>query len=298
MYNILTELDVLDPNILIDIYIKFIIISSIFFILYKYYLIDITIDNIYKIFQSKLDIYVPDLKTIKNNNEKLFTQINDYMTNYSNQVKKTPSNANTNINDTNMIIIFTTMIISLFIILCVIIYLSNGYNYINFINIIYSIIFNSIFIIISQFILFYVIYEYIDPLKLYNFFYYNYDIKPVATKPPIDPKNTEDPKIININKPDIDPSILNKTIIATPSQTIIIDSAKIGTIFIFLVIFISISIIMFVLSILNYLIVYNNYNIGNSIIPFTKFSLIIYILITCVSFLIFIILLMLLLNII
>ena len=277
MSNDIKQLNVLNPNLLIDVYVKFVIISSIFFILYKYYLIDTTLNNIYEIIQTKIDIYVLELQNIKKNNMQIFSQLNDYMTNYSNQLKSLPSTANTYINDTNMVIIFATMIISLFIILCVIIYLSNGYNNINFINIIYSIIFNSIFIILSQFILFYVIYSYIDPIKIYNLFYYDYDIK--SDEPT--PTGAKNPETTKSN---------------TNSQSIIINSAKTGTIFIFLVMFICISIIMFVLSILNYLIVYNNYNIGNSIIPFTKFSLLIYILITCVSLLAFIILLIFILN--
>ena len=45
-YNINKKFNLLEPNFLIDIYIRFILISTLFYILYKYFLIDITIDNI------------------------------------------------------------------------------------------------------------------------------------------------------------------------------------------------------------------------------------------------------------
>ena len=288
----INQIDFINPNVLIDIYIKFVIVASIFYILYKYYLIDITIDNMYKLLNTKFDIYVPSLKNIIKKNQDIFNNINDFMTNYRNKLSNLPSKVDSSINDTNMIIIFSTMVVSLLLIICVIIYLTNGYNNINFKSIVYSIFFNLLFIILSQFILFYVIYTFIDPIKIYNFFYYDYDIKPIDTTTPI-PSTIEDAqsiletqmKNLKIKKP-----------ISENEQSLIIDSQKIGTIYIFNIIFICIFIIMFVLSLLNYLIVYNNYKIGSSIIPFTQFSLIIYIIIGCLSLLIFIILLILLLN--
>jgi hypothetical protein len=182
--------------------------------------------------------------------------------------------------------------ISLLLIICVIIYLTNGYNNINFKSIFYSIFFNLLFIILSQFILFYVIYTFIDPIKIYKFFYYDYDIKPIDTTTPI-PSTLEDAE--SILKTQLENLKIKKPI-SENEQSLIIDSQKIGTIYIFNIIFICIFIIMFVLSLLNYLIVYNNYKIGSSIIPFTQFSLIIYIILGCLSLLIFIILLILLLN--
>jgi len=288
----INQIDFINPNVLIDIYIKFIIIASIFYILYKYFLIDITINNMYKLINSKLDIYVPTLKKIKEKNKLIFDRINNFMINRSNKLKNLPQNKDSKINDTNIIIIFVTMILSLFIIIAGIIYLTNGYNNINFINIGYSILFNLIFIILSQFILFYVIYSFIDPIKIYKFFYYNYNIKPVNP-------------IINdgdISAPTNIPSILLQDeklkLIDKNNQPIIINSKKIGIIYVYTIIFICIFIFTLLLSIINYLIIYNNYKINSSIFPFTQLSLIIYTLISCFSLIILIILLILLFNII
>jgi len=301
--KVINEIDFINPNVLIDIYIKFIIIASIFYILYKYFLIDITINNMYKLLNDKLNIYTPKIKKIKEKNKLIFDRINNFMINRSNKLKNLPQNKDSKINDTNIIIIFVTMILSLFIIIAGIIYLTNGYNNINFINIGYSILFNLIFIILSQFILFYVIYSFIDPIQIYKFFYYDYDIKP---------DNTISSETIN--------SIINGETISVPTnississitlqdeklklidknnQPIIINSKKIGIIYIYTIIFICIFIFTLLLSIINYLIIYNNYKINSSIFPFTQLSLIIYTLISCFSLIIFIILLILLFNII
>ena len=142
--KVINEIDFINPNVLIDIYIKFIIIASIFYILYKYFLIDITINNMYKLLNDKLNIYTPKIKKIKEKNKLIFDRINNFMINRSNKLKNLPQNKDSKINDTNIIIIFVTMILSLFIIIAGIIYLTNGYNNINFINIGYSILFNLI----------------------------------------------------------------------------------------------------------------------------------------------------------
>jgi len=288
----INQIDFINPNVLIDIYIKFIIIASIFYILYKYFLIDITINNMYKLINSKLDIYVPTLKKIKEKNKLIFDRINNFMINRSNKLKNLPQNKDSKINDTNIIIIFVTMILSLFIIIAGIIYLTNGYNNINFINIGYSILFNLIFIILSQFILFYVIYSFIDPIKIYKFFYYNYNIKPV--NPIINDGDISAPtNIPSISLQDEKLKLIDKN-----NQPIIINSKKIGIIYVYTIIFICIFIFTLLLSIINYLIIYNNYKINSSIFPFTQLSLIIYTLISCFSLIILIILLILLFNII
>jgi len=272
----INQIDFVNPNVLIDIYIKFIIIASCFYIIYKYYIIDMTIDNIYKFIFSKFEIYKPTLKNIRDKNKIIFDSITNFMINYSNKLKNLENTKNSKVNDTNIIIIFVTMIISLFIIIAGIIYITNGYNNINFINIGYSIIFNLIFIVLSQFILFYAIYSLIDPVKLYKFFYYNYDINPINN-------NLESKKL----------DVQDKT-----TESIIINSNKTGIIYIFTILFICIFIFTLLLSIINYLIIYKNYKINNSIIPFNKLSFIIYIIISFFSLIILIILLILLLNII
>ena len=272
----INQIDFVNPNVLIDIYIKFIIIASCFYIIYKYYIIDMTIDNIYKFIFSKFEIYKPTLKNIRDKNKIIFDSITNFMINYSNKLKNLENTKNSKVNDTNIIIIFVTMIISLFIIIAGIIYITNGYNNINFINIGYSIIFNLIFIVLSQFILFYSIYSLIDPVKLYKFFYYNYDINPINN-------NLESKKL----------DVQDKT-----TESIIINSNKTGIIYIFTILFICIFIFTLLLSIINYLIIYKNYKINNSIIPFNKLSFIIYIIISFFSLIILIILLILLLNII
>lgn len=296
----INQIDFINPNVLIDIYIKFIIIASIFYILYKYFLIDITINNMYKLINTKLDIYVPTLKKIKEKNKLIFDRINNFMINRSNKLKNLPQNKDSKINDTNIIIIFVTMILSLFIIIAGIIYLTNGYNNINFINIGYSILFNLIFIILSQFILFYVIYSFIDPIKIYKFFYYDYDIKPVNTISPetINPIINDSDISTPTNIPSISLQDEKLKLIDKNNQPIIINSKKIGIIYVYTIIFICIFIFTLLLSIINYLIIYNNYKINSSIFPFTQLSLIIYILISCFSLIILIILLILLFNII
>jgi len=295
----INQIDFINPNVLIDIYIKFIIIASIFYILYKYFLIDITINNMYKLLNTKLDIYTPTLNKIKQKNKIIFDNINNFMINHSNKLTNLPKTKDSKINDTNIIIIFVTMILSLFIIIAGIIYLTNGYNNINFINIGYSILFNLIFIILSQFILFYVIYSFIDPIKIYKFFYYDYDIKPVnnISSETINSIINDDSISIPTNISSISLQTKKLDLIDTNNQPIIINSKKIGTIYIVTIIFICIFIFTLLLSIINYLIIYNNYKI-NSIIPFTQLSLIIYILISCFSLIILIMLLILLFNII
>jgi len=317
--NVFQKIDYFDPNVLIDIYIKFVIIASIFYILYKYYLIDITINYIFELLDKKLIIYLPSFKNIKQNNSSVFTQIDNFLKNYINTLNNQPSTANSTINDTNMIIIFATLIISLFGILCTIIFISNGYKYIDFKNVGYSLLFNIIFISLSQFIVFYVLYRYIDPLQVYNLFYYNYvinPIKPNITLPPditLPPKITLQPEIITTASitDELNGIKTNSVSLVAPqfsipnvnplnnqsTQPVIINSTYTGTLFIFINIFIFVFIIMFILSILNYLVIYNNYNVGNRMIPFTELSLLIYIILTLVSLLGVIILLLLLMNI-
>jgi len=266
-----------DPNFLIDIYIRFVIIATIFFILYKYYLINITINNLLKLFETQIQIYLLKFQNLKKSNQTLFTYINNYFTKYINELNNTPSIINSKINDTNMIVIFVTMLLILLIIICILIYVFDGINKINFKNIFYSLIFNILFITITQFILFYIIYTYIDPITLYSFFYYDYDIKPVPIEE-IQVQELLQYKIVSISK--------------DSSQTLLINSSKTGTLFIFVNLSICVFIVMFILSIVNYLILYNNYSIEKNIIPFTKISLYIYIICTLVSFFIFIMLLL------
>jgi len=282
-YNINKNFNLLNPNFLIDIYIKFVLIATVFYILYKYFLIDIIINNIIILLQKKINIYLPNFQNLKKNNEFAFKEINNYFTNYKNNLNTLPSTANPNVNDLNMAIIFSTMIVSLLIILFTIIYITDEYSNINYKNIGYSFLFNILFIGISQFILFYVIYSYIDPIALYKIFYTNYDIKPVV--PDINVLlETNFNKLIELES--LNP--INYT-----NQTSIVNSSSTASIYIFINIFICICIITFVLSIINYLVLYNNYSITNSIIPFTKLSLYIYMIITFVSFILFIILLLL-----
>ena len=381
--NVFQKIDYFDPNVLIDIYIKFVIISSIFYILYKYYLIDITVNNIFELLQKKLNIYLPSFKNIKQNNSTVFTLIDKFLNDYINTLNDKPSTANSTINDTNMIIIFVTLIVSLFVILCMIIFISNGYKYIDFKNVGYSLLFNIIFISLSQFIVFYVLYKYIDPLQIYNIFFYNYVINPIApeitlpeitlpeitlpseiTLPEItlpleitlpseitlpnkiklgssntsttvsnatsanatasttkassvttkassvtnkasaitkasttDKLNSLKNKAVSLVAPKYSIPNLNSLGPQSTPQPVIINSTYTGTLFIFINIFIFIFIIMFILTILNYLVVYNNYNVGNRIIPFTRLSLVVYIILTFVSLSSFIILLLLLMNI-
>ena len=105
-YNINKNFNLLDPNFLIDIYIRFILIATVFYILYKYFLIDITIDNIIISLQKKINIYVPNFQNLKKNNESAFKEINNYFTNYVNNLNTLPSTAKPNVNDLNMAIIF------------------------------------------------------------------------------------------------------------------------------------------------------------------------------------------------
>ena len=292
------KLPLIDPNFLIDIFIRFIIIASIFYILYKYYLVDTTINNFYKILENKLNLYIPSFKNVTKAYPTIFNQINDIITEYINYTNTLPSTQNSKNNDTNMMIIFITMVLVLFLIISIIIYITNGIKFIDYKNVFYSIIFNILFITLSQFTLFYVIYEYIDPIKIYNLFYYNYKIDP--TQSPIDTNlstlsNAQlqlNQLIKQYNTLEIP---LSNSYVNTP-EPLILSSTTTSTVFIFMIIFLCIFIIMLILSIVNYIVIYNGYNISSNILPFTNISFAIYIMITCVSFIAFIILLLMILN--
>ena len=285
------KLPLIDPNFLIDIFIRFIIIASIFYILYKYFLIDITINNFYNIFENKFNLYIPMFKNITQSYPTIFNQINNTITEYINYTNTLPSTENSKNNDTNMMIIFITMVLVLFLIISIIIYMTNGINFIDYKNVFYSIIFNILFISLSQFILFYVIYKYVDPIKIYNLFYHNYTIDP--SQSPTDPNllNQLSDLIKQYNTLHNPHSNSN---VNTPEPLLL--SSSTGTVFILMSMSLCIFIIMLILSIINYIVIYNGYNIDNNIIPFTNISFAIYIMIMCISFIAFIILLLMIIN--
>ena len=171
---------IIDPNFLIDILIRFILLSSLIYILYKFFLIDMTINYIIKAFQSHIDIYSNQIQDLKLQNKDYLNYSINTILESINVIKK--SSIDTKTNDNNMMIIYFTMCFTFIIVVIGIIYMLNTIPYINYKNIFYSLIINTIFITVSQLLFFYLIYIYIDPIKVYNLLNFNYTItNPSAT---------------------------------------------------------------------------------------------------------------------
>jgi len=253
-----------EPNLLIDILIRFILISSLIYILYKFFIVDITISHLINQYTKHLEIYLPNFK-INTSHVISPEDINIYLTNKLNSLINLPANNNPDTNDKNFSIIYTTFIVGLLILTIIIIILSGGFRLINYKNIGYTFLFNIVFIIISQLLFFYLIYSYIDPWTIYKLFYYDYILNEPNTQSKIGPETTQ----TNTKE-------LNTIINTDRDKNILIDSQKTATIYAFLVIFMLLTIIFLIIIVLNLLLVYKKYRIYEILIPLSKFTLPIY----------------------
>lgn len=323
--NVIHEPEIIDPNFLIDILIKFILFASLMYILYKYFIIDTTVNYILEKIPTHIKFFIAKLKIEAN---KIITPnaINTYITTEINSLANSPSNVNTTVNDTNFAIIFGTIIAAIAIIFFSIIITTGGYNKINYKNIIYDILINLVIIIVSQLIFYYLIYSYIDPIKLYKLFYYNYLLTPPAPAPAPGPGPGPGPVL---------PPATTTTTAQTPLQKLnailggngipslggggggqsnqtqsaqvplpnssgtrdaIIKSSNSAAIFVFMVIFLVLFIIFGIITVLNILTLYSNVNIPNMAIPINYSSLVIYAILTVICMFLFIIMLLLIMS--
>ena len=280
---------IIDPNFLIDILIKFILLSSYVYLLYKYFLIDITVNYVIDAFQHHINIYLNKIQDLKSKNKDFLNIIINNILSTINSTKSTPINKTSN--DNNMMTIYFSMCSSVIVIVLSIIYISNTQSYINYKNMFYSLIVNIIFITISQVFFFYLIYSYIDPIKFYNLLYHDYTI-------------TKSSPIINSGTTNTTPSQLQQLqqLFMTPDSSFntssvnyqIINSQTATAIFIFIIIFICLTILFAIISYLNYLVVYKYYTNLNIILPLNKISLPIYIILSIIFLIGFIVLVLLL----
>ena len=330
------ENTLLDPNFLIDIWIKFVLVSSLIYILYKFFLVDMTLEHIINQVSSHLNIYIGKLKEQNINTEYLNKQMDNIILDY--QSAKSTKNSDTN--DINFAIIYSSMVISITITVVGIIFFTGGYKLINYSNILYNILFSIIALVVSQLLFFYLVYSYIDPIKIYKIFYYDYLInnnETVTTNTSTVSNTTKTTTalatttttteqlpsqrlkfyydyLINNNETVTTNTSNNSNTTSTletttteqlPSQRLnntsattesIITTSGTATIFIFMIIFVSFFIISAVIITLNILVLYTNYNIPKIIIPTNNFTLPIYSLIGFIFLFLFIILLLLLLK--
>ncbi len=89
-----------EPNLLIDILIRFILISSLIYILYKFFLVDMTISHLIKQYSRHLEIYLTNFKI--NTSQIISPQdINIFLSDQINSLINLPANNNPTINDRN-----------------------------------------------------------------------------------------------------------------------------------------------------------------------------------------------------
>lgn len=158
-----------DSHFMINILIRFILLSSLIYILYKNYLVDLTIKYIISAFEKHLDFYISDISIINS-----IIPI-DIIISYINiNILKLTSNSSgvdTTQNDNAMLIIYVSMISIVVFTVVVILVITGGYKSLNIRNITFDILINLSVIISSQIVFFYLVYSYIDPIKIYNLLY-------------------------------------------------------------------------------------------------------------------------------
>ena len=194
-------------------------------------------------------------------------------------------------------------------IVVVIMLFTRNYTNISYKLIFYELLFNVIIIVISQVLFYYFIYYNIDPIKIYTLLYYDYNIVPVI------PKLSQIPQVIGINTPisiqnaknlqqillqSLDTNkILQQPQILKPNiiDNSFLSNQKSIVIFSFTIILAFLFIIFVIISFINYSNIYNNSMFfQNTIIPLNQISLYIYILLSIICLIGFIILLLLLLS--
>lgn len=286
----------INPNFLLDILVKFILLASFIYILYKYFLIDMTIKYIMEQMKAHINIYIEDFKIFLNSLMSI-TDFQEYLNNQINLYAKEPSTKDSTANDTNFAIIFATFVIVLFIVIAGIIIITGGVNKIDYKNLIYTIVLNLVIIVISQIVFFYLIYSYFDPIKLYKFFYYDYKVEKVQTPTAGATTTTKpQPSGTGITRAATTTSIIANDNPLNKPRDIIIDSRRTGSIYIFLLIFLILFLMLGIVTIFNVMLVYFNYSIPYLPLPLNKFTLSIYGTLTVLFLFLFIIMTLLISN--
>jgi hypothetical protein len=309
LQNIFDKTILFEPNFLLDILIRFLMISSFLYILYKYFIIDMTINYIIAQVPIHFNIYASRFKTVISEFiglDNIYSYTNDQL----NKLSNSPSTANPTVNDSNFAIIYGSMVGMLSVLIITVIVITGGYKHINYNNIIYNIILNLVIFVASQLVFFYLIYSYIDPLAFYKLLYFDYFINSSATtttapnqvlaKQPTTAQSgiistTTSSNALAQNKNIPNSNLINLTNTSN-SQDILLDSSGIATIFVFTMIFLVLLIIFIIITVLNLLSVYTNFNLMKLLIPLNINSLPIYSIITISLLFLFIILLLLLLR--
>ena len=298
-----------NPNFMTDILIRFSIIACGVYVLYKYYIIDFTIELVISRFFEHIDLYINKQETITNKNV-IFNIIIEFIdSKLLNLEALNLTSSKSTVNDNNMIIILAIMMSVLTMIVVVIMLFTRNYTNISYKLIFYELLFNVIIIVISQVLFYYFIYYNIDPIKIYTLLYYDYNIVPVI------PKLSQIPQVIGINTPisiqnaknlqqillqSLDTNkILQQPQILKPNiiDNSFLSNQKSIVIFSFTIILAFLFIIFVIISFINYSNIYNNSMFfQNTIIPLNQISLYIYILLSIICLIGFIILLLLLLS--
>lgn len=198
-----------DNVMIYDIMLKFIIFTSLVYILYKFFLVDLITKYIIQRVSEHVAIYkdsILDLKNIDILNEYLASLhsnykikspnadsilekrpidiLNEYLDEIITSYQRKSSNADPTTNDNNMMIIFVVMLVSIVAIaICVVIFFGD-IKIVGLRELLYNTLFTLIFLVVSQLIFFYIIFSFFDPLVLYKILYYPYGITPVNTSGP------------------------------------------------------------------------------------------------------------------
>lgn len=197
-----------DSHFMINILIRFILLSSLIYILYKNFLVDLTIKYIISAFEKHIDFYIPDIPIINS-----IIPINNVILDITDRITSlisSSSDIDTTQNDNAMLIIYVSMISIVVFTVAVILVITGGYKSLNIRNITYDILINITVIILSQIVFFYLVYSYIDPIKIYNLLYFNFQLN--------DPITIQAKTLVN--------NINNMTTLTTNQQTAAIDIEK------------------------------------------------------------------------
>jgi hypothetical protein len=274
---------------LFDIFIRLLLIAGLFYVLYKIYLIDMTIENLYSLFIKHINIYLDRIASLDNIfslrvvTDSITNQINGL--NNSREQNKKDAEAIANNNDNNFMAVFITVVGGILILFTMIIVYTGTYKHLTLRNMMTSFIFNLIFIIISQLIFFYFVYAYMDPIQFATVFYYNYDLYLPRIQDPIlalQQQQQQQPQLVANNT-----SVLESQLINSQNTAVLFSGMLLCALAFF---------VLAILAIINYLVVWNNMNLPYLVIPLSGKSFMIYTLLASIAFMGFIMLLLIVLN--
>lgn len=163
----------LDNVSVLDVAVKFIIFASLIYLLYKFFIIDLTIKYILDNAPSHIAIYKSKLLELAS-----LDKINAYLDTLIEEYSAAENNADPSTNDANMMIIFITMIFLVFIIALFVIIYFGDITDINLHALFYNNLFTIVLLVVSQLLFFYIIYQYFDPIILYKVLYQPYNVIP------------------------------------------------------------------------------------------------------------------------